>query len=71
MVRLLMEYAKENKIILEINHKNKKRNYPLLNAVNCNNIEMVKLILVYAKENHIILEMNYPNKKGNYPLLNA
>lgn len=44
MVQLLIEYAKGNKIKLEINERNKDKNYPILLAIYSNNIVIVKII---------------------------
>jgi len=48
MVKLLIEYAKENNTILEINMNGKGDNYPLISAVKRNNSEMIKLLMEYA-----------------------
>ena len=66
MVHLLIDYATENKIILELNEKNYYENNPLLKATYRNNIEIVKLLINYANKNKIILELN-EKKKWIYP----
>eukprot|EP00833_Pecoramyces_ruminatium_P012474 jgi/Orpsp1_1/1186506/evm.model.d7180000051081.1 len=71
MVKLLIEYANQHQIILELNEKNDYGNYPLLEAINNNNIEIVKLLIEYANQHQIILELNEINKNEEYPLLKA
>eukprot|EP00833_Pecoramyces_ruminatium_P012007 jgi/Orpsp1_1/1186039/evm.model.c7180000096583.2 len=71
IVKLLIDYANENNIILELNEKNEFGDFPLLMAINKYNIEMVKLLIDYANEKNIILELNEKDIDGNYPLLNA
>ena len=72
-VKNILDYATENKFILELNEKDKDGWYPLLDAISCynNNIEMVKLLIDYANKNKIILELNKKNTIGLYPLLKA
>jgi len=71
IVRLLMEYAKNNSIILKLNEKDIDGRYPLLEAINNNNIEMIKLLLEYANKYDIILEINEKDNEGWFPLLLA
>jgi len=55
---------------LELNENNKFRNYPLLEAISKNNIEIVKLIIEYANQHHIILKYDKNiNKNNNYKFL--
>jgi len=58
MVKLLMEYANQHHIILNINEKNENGWSPLLNSSNINNAEIVKLLMEYADEHDIILDIN-------------
>jgi len=69
IVKLLMEYANRNNIVLNINDKDKEyHHYPLYNAVaEGNNIEMVELLMNYANEKGIILAMG-DNIAGKNPL---
>ncbi|OUM66687.1 hypothetical protein PIROE2DRAFT_5998 [Piromyces sp. E2] len=70
IIRLLMDYATENNIILELNAQNKKGFSLLLTSCIDNNIEMVHFLMNYAMENHIQLELNEKDKaNGIYPLL--
>jgi len=55
MVQLLMEYAKKNDIILELNEKNMFGRYPVLLATYFNNLEIVQLLFEYANEHDIQL----------------
>jgi len=55
IVQLLLEYANQHQIILELNEKNKNIKYPLLRAID-NNIKIVKLLIEYANKHQIILE---------------
>jgi len=64
MVKLLIEYANHNQIILNINDivdwrfsysKGCNTDFPLLRSINNNNIEIVKLLIEYAEENNITL----------------
>jgi len=54
----LMEYAKENNIILNVNDKNNDGNYPFLVTLKCHNYEKMKILMDYAKENYITLEIH-------------
>jgi len=55
--------------IININSKTKNGDFPLLYAINNNNVDMVELLIDYANENNIILELNTKNRNGDYPLL--
>ena len=67
IVKLLIEYANQHQIILELNEKNKFGDYPLLWAIF--NVEIIKLLIEYANQYQIIMELNEKNNKGGYPLL--
>jgi len=69
MLKLLIDYANNNNIILELNEKDKNGNYPLLLVCVSNSAEMVELLIDYSNKNNIILELNQKNERGNYPLL--
>jgi len=70
MVKLLIDYAYRNKIILKIYEKEKDLNNLLLRARK--NIKMIKLLTNYAINNIIILELNgKDNDNEFYPLINA
>jgi len=56
MVKLLIEYANQHQIILEMNVKNDLGYYPLLEVIYNKNIEIVKLLIEYAHQHHIILK---------------
>jgi len=43
--KLLIEYANQHQIILELNEKNENGYYPLLEAIDYNNIDIVKLLI--------------------------
>jgi len=43
MEKVLIEYANQHQIILELNEKGKNGYYPLLESIYKNNIEMVNL----------------------------
>ncbi|KAG4091495.1 hypothetical protein H8356DRAFT_1707868, partial [Neocallimastix lanati (nom. inval.)] len=68
MVKLFIEYADKNNIILNVNGK-KETKYPLINAINNNNFEMVKLLIDYANSHEFVLDISY-NSYSN-PFLNA
>jgi len=57
MIQLLIEYVNEHKVVLELNKKNKKGNYLLLQTVYRIKLEMIKLLMAYAKEYSILLEV--------------
>jgi len=69
MVKLLIEYANQHHIILELNKKDDDGWYPLLKAISNKNIEIVQLLIEYANQHQIVLELNEKNKDGYYPLL--
>jgi len=52
---LLINFAIKNKIILELNEKDKYGRYPLLEAISEKNIEWVKLFIVHANKFKITL----------------
>jgi len=54
---------------LNINDINKKGDYPLLEAMNNEYVELVALIIDYSKKNNIILDVNKADCNKNYPLL--
>ena len=57
IVQLLIKYANQHQIILELNEKeNEHGDYPLLIATSKNNIDIVQLLLEYALHHQIILE---------------
>jgi len=68
IIKLLIEYANENNIILEINEKNKNERYPFIYAASNNNIEMVQLLIEYANKNDIVLKINEKSKDGDNPI---
>jgi len=71
-VKLLIDYANKNNIILNINDKNKLGNYPLLWSIGKDNsVEITKLLIDYANKNNIILNINDKNKNNYYPLLQS
>jgi len=67
-VKLLIEYANKNNIILELNAKDKDGKYPLLEVIKVKNFELVTLLIEYADKNGIILNLNKKNE-DKYPLL--
>jgi len=58
MVKLLMEYADQHHINLDLNNKFWKFFCPIYEAVSSNNYEQVKLLIEYANQHQIILNMN-------------
>jgi len=53
MVKLIIDYANNNNIILDINGKNiEKGKYPLYFAVCNHNVEMIKLLIDYANKKY-------------------
>ncbi|KAL6628713.1 hypothetical protein U3516DRAFT_739483 [Neocallimastix sp. 'constans'] len=71
MAKLLIDYANENKFILEINDKNDKGWYPLLKAIYNDNFGMIKLPIDYVNKNKLILEINEKDNDGYNPLLKS
>jgi len=71
MIRLLIDYALENNISLEINEYNHNKDTPLLAACSNNTIEIVKLLIDYANENNIKININQTNCNGNNPIYYA
>eukprot|EP00833_Pecoramyces_ruminatium_P002403 jgi/Orpsp1_1/1176435/evm.model.c7180000057575.1 len=72
MVKLLMEYADDHNIALDINQKSENGIYPLITAIAKNkNIEMVKLLIEYANRKNITLDIDQKCDDGSYPLLYA
>jgi len=65
IVQLLIEYANQHQIILELNEKNKDGDYPLSEAIFKDNIKIVKLLIEYANQHQIILELNEKSKLEN------
>jgi ankyrin repeat protein len=56
---------------LKINEKNKDEIYPIIGAVESNNIDTVKLLIDYANKNNIILDIKGKDQDGSYPILFA
>jgi ankyrin repeat protein len=69
VIQLLLDYADEQDILLELNEKNISGNYPLILAVSNDRKEMVELLMEYATNHSIKLDMTSKDKKGRYPLL--
>jgi len=67
----LIDYAKENGIVININLRNNKNRCCLTYQIKKKNFEMVQLLIQYAKENHIKLDLNTSDYDGNYPFLQA
>jgi len=65
MVKLLLDYASKNDIIIELNEKDEDGDYPLLVAVNKNKFELVKLLVDYANTNHVILKFDEREKRSS------
>ena len=65
---LLIEYANQHQIILELNEKDKDGQYPLYWAISNRNVEIVQLLLKYALQHQIILKLNEKDIYGQYPL---
>jgi len=56
---------------LKLNEKDEDGYYPLLIAIDNNNIKIVKILIEYANQHQIILDLNEKNNVGNYPILDA
>ncbi|ORY53370.1 hypothetical protein LY90DRAFT_670381 [Neocallimastix californiae] len=80
-LKILIQYANQFNVILNINEKD-KNGIPLLYSVIAeNSIELVKLIIDYAEKNNIILNLNVlqinddpsnmSNNPLNYPIFNG
>jgi len=48
IVKLIIDYANNHNIELNLNKKNDYGKYPLLYAIKNNNIEMVKVLIKYS-----------------------
>jgi len=57
MVKLLLDFANKNNILLDLNGKNNE-NYPLSIAIQNNNLIIIQLLLEYANKNGNILVIN-------------
>ncbi|OUM66129.1 hypothetical protein PIROE2DRAFT_59578 [Piromyces sp. E2] len=76
MVHLLLCYAKENNITLEVNKSNRYSNNPLSQAIHCDLddistlnskcTEIVKLLMAYTREQNIIFELNKKSTEYYY-----
>jgi len=72
IIKLILDYAFKNNIVLELNKTNLMGVFPLLVAAKKNNTETVRLLLEYASKNNITLDINKrDNKWGYYPFLYA
>jgi len=71
IIKLLIEYANNKNITLELNEKDKNGYFPILEATFKNNIEIVKILINYASSHNIVLNVNEKSSLGNYPLLFA
>ncbi|OUM61133.1 hypothetical protein PIROE2DRAFT_69649 [Piromyces sp. E2] len=71
-VQLLIKYAKENHITLNINENNNQGDFPLLSIFNKPDVTMKMLfhqLTKYSRESNTLLELNKTNNEGEYPLL--
>jgi len=59
LVKLIMVYANNNNIILQVNEVSKNNYYPLLWCTMNNNFEMTQLIIDYAYSKNIILRLDF------------
>ena len=66
----LIKYLLESPKIL-LYEKDINGNYPLLQAINQNNIEIVCLLLNYCDDHNINININEKDNFGNYPLMKA
>jgi ankyrin repeat protein len=71
IVNLLIGYANQHHILLDLNERNNCGNYPLLKAVKNRNYLMVDLLIDYSNEHQITLKMNNKDNDNFYPLLSA
>eukprot|EP00833_Pecoramyces_ruminatium_P015202 jgi/Orpsp1_1/1189234/evm.model.d7180000070466.1 len=72
MLKILIDYANKNSIILNINEKNKEGKNPLFSACSYHYSNYyIEAMFNYAKEHNIIISINDKDQNGNYPLLNA
>ena len=70
MIKLLIQYADKNNIILTINEKNYIGGYPVLLNFEYNyNTELLQLLIDYANRNNIVLDIISEDNGGDYPLL--
>lgn len=51
-------------IVIDINEKDGDGNFPLIKAIDKNNIEIVKLLMDYADHNNIELNINEKRWRG-------
>jgi len=61
IVKIFIEYANKNNIIIKFNNEKEKKNinYSLMYSIKQKrNIEIIKLFIEYANKNNIILELN-------------
>jgi len=65
---LILKYAYNNIIILDINERDNYGNTLLVWSIR-NNIEMAKLIIEYADRNNIFININKQTDDGIYPFL--
>eukprot|EP00833_Pecoramyces_ruminatium_P013183 jgi/Orpsp1_1/1187215/evm.model.d7180000056150.1 len=63
MVKLFIDYADKNNIILELNEKTNFGNYPILKTIDNNHPGIVKALIEYDNKHNIILEVNENNIK--------
>ncbi|OUM60456.1 hypothetical protein PIROE2DRAFT_13764 [Piromyces sp. E2] len=69
VIQLLIDYANNNNIVLNINEKDNYGDYPFFMACMIDNIKMVQLLIEYANINHIIFNVNEKDENGSYPLI--
>ncbi|OUM67808.1 hypothetical protein PIROE2DRAFT_4617 [Piromyces sp. E2] len=63
-MKLILEYANKNHILINLNETNDSRSYPLLRICYDNNIDMAKVLIKYANKNNNILELNQKENNG-------
>jgi len=69
VVQLLLNYALENHLILDLNAKDADGNTPFLQAVYRNNTRVVHLLMEYAQTMKMTLALNEENDRHFSPLL--
>jgi len=73
VMTMLIDYANDHNILLDINDKDFDGNFPLLVVANCDDTELslFHTLVSYANDHNILLNINDKNNEDCYPLLKA
>jgi len=71
IVNIIIEYANQNNLVIDIKNRDNEGNFPLLEAIYDSSITIAKILFEYARVHNIVLEINNKNNSSINPLYKA